>query len=103
MIIDRNRWQSCDAVDCTLDIEPLSVKLAAFKWNTIEIDGHDIKEIINALDVFSSGKPLAVIARTVKGKGVSFMEEDNSWHQKIITDEEYKIAISELSRGDSFD
>lgn len=96
-IIDRNRWQSCDAVNCTLDIEPLSSKLAAFNYDVINIDGHNMEEIIGALTVKSNGKPLAIIANTIKGKGVSFMEEDNSWHQRAITKEEYEIAISELN------
>ena len=100
MIIDRNRWQSCDSIDCTVDIEPLAEKLKAFRWSIVEIDGHNIVEILEALLAKKNGKPLAIIANTIKGKGVSFMEGDNSWHQRPITDEEYKIAISELSKGE---
>lgn len=96
MIIDRNRWQSCDRVNCIIDTEPLSDKLSSFKWNVVEIDGHNMEEIISALTISSNGKPQAIIANTIKGKGISFMEEDNSWHQRPIIKEEYEKAISEL-------
>ncbi|MCL5069591.1 MAG: transketolase [Actinobacteria bacterium] len=101
LIIDRNRWQSCSSVECTLDIEPLSEKLKTFKWDTTAINGHNVSEIIQALTLPNKAKPLAIIANTIKGKGVSFMEEDNSWHQRAITSKEYQIATSELIRGDS--
>ena len=100
LVIDRNRWQSCNAVDCTIDIEPLKDKLTSFGFNTIEIDGHDMKKIIEALKTKTKDAPTAIIAHTVKGKGVSFMEEDNSWHQRPITEEEYNMAMSELRTGE---
>jgi len=95
-VIDRNNWQSCDSVTNTIDLEPLSKKLIYFNWNVLEIDGHNISDIIKAFSTESKDKPLAIIANTIKGKGVSFMENDNSWHQKSITDEESAIALSEL-------
>jgi transketolase len=95
-IIDRNRWQSCDEVKCTIDIEPLVSKIRAFNWKVLEIDGHKMNEILTALSEDKKSIPLAIIANTIKGKGVSFMEEDNSWHQKALTDEQYKIAMNEL-------
>jgi transketolase len=95
-IIDRNRWQSCGSVKSTINIEPLSDKLTSFNWKVLEINGHNIKEILTSLSTAHNGKPLAIIANTIKGKGVSFMEEDNSWHQRPITKEEYIKAISEL-------
>ncbi len=100
VIIDRNRLQSCDPVDCIIDIEPLSSKLTSFNWSVIEIDGHNIENIISALSSKNKGRPLAIIAHTVKGKGVSFMENNNSWHQKPITEKEYLKALSELKKGD---
>ena len=100
LVIDRNRWQSCNAVDCTIDIEPLKDKFTSFGFNTIEIDGHDMKKIIEALKTKTKDAPTAIIAHTVKGKGVSFMEEDNSWHQRPITEEEYNMAMSELRTGE---
>ena len=98
-IIDRNRFQSCDSVERTLDIEPLSDKLRSFKWEVIDIDGHDIGEILSSLTPGGESKPRAIIANTIKGKGVSFMENDNSWHQKSIDDDQYFKAIKELEEG----
>ena len=100
LIIDRNRWQSCNFLECTLDIEPLSEKFNTFKWDTVIMHGHNVSEITLALSKPNNAKPLVIIANTIKGKGVSFMEEDNSWHQRAITEAEYKIAMSELKRGD---
>jgi len=100
LIIDRNRWQSCNAVDCTIDIEPLAEKLASFGWSVLDIDGHDFGQLVKALSVRGHSKPTAVIAHTIKGKGISFMEEDNSWHQRPINDEEYKKAMAELKAGE---
>ena len=100
LIIDRNRWQSCDAVECTIDIEPLTAKLYSFGWNVEEIDGHSLEEIVAALRIRKKDTPTAIIAHTIKGKGVSFMEEDNSWHQRAITEEEFNMAISELKAGE---
>lgn len=100
LIIDRNRWQSCDAVDCTIDIEPLAKKLSSFGWLVKETGGHDYPGLIDALSPRDDSKPTAVIATTIKGKGVSFMEEDNSWHQRPISDEEYEKAMAELEEGE---
>ncbi len=100
IIIDRNSWQSCGSVDCMLDIEPLAPKLASFNWSVVEIDGHNVEEIVAALSIKNNGKPLAIIAKTIKGKGVSFIENDNSWHQRAITEEEYYKAIAELKESD---
>jgi transketolase len=95
-IIDRNKWQSCDLVECTIDVEPLKEKFKAFNWDIMEIDGHDVAAIVQALKKPLNKKPLAIIANTIKGKGVSFMEGNNSWHQRGITNEEYNIAIKDL-------
>ena len=78
---------------------PYEPKLEAFGWNVITIDGHDIEQI---LDAFSSaktvkGKPTAIVAKTVKGKGVSFMENDAGWHGKAPNDAEYEKAMAELT------
>ena len=81
-----------------MKLSPLKEKWEAFGWQTYEIDGHDFTQI---LDVFSKipespGKPTAIIAHTVKGKGVSFMEDDNNWHYRIPNDEELARAKLEL-------
>ena len=73
-------------------------KWRAFGWHVIELDGHDLRAIVAALDEAKSitGRPTMLIARTVKGKGVSFMEGDYLWHAKPITDEELELALAEL-------
>jgi len=96
VIIDKNRFQSCDQVSCIVNIDPLDKKFISFGWNTIKCNGHDVNDLLGAFKTPAGGKPLAIIAETVKGKGVSFMEEDNSWHQKAITDSQYEIAMREL-------
>ena len=97
-IVDFNGWQSCDSVENTMPLEPLVDKWTAFGWNTVKIDGHNMAEIVSALYSATrfEGKPTVIIARTIKGKGVSFMEDDNSWHQKAPTKEQFDIALTEL-------
>ena len=81
-----------------MNLEPLAEKWRAFNWETREIDGHNFTEIIRTLESipFQSGKPSCVIADTVKGKGVSFMENELRWHDKYPDEEEYKKALAEL-------
>src|SRR5207253_6289697 len=78
-----------------------SEKFAAFGWHVVECDGHDIEDLIRALRAAKAhkGKPTAVIARTIKGKGVSYMEHDYNWHSKVMTDEEYARAIADIATG----
>lgn len=96
-IIDRNRLQ----IDgCTEDIKALDnlpEKIRAFNWNVIEINGHDIVQIYDAIELAkASNKPTAIVANTVKGKGVSFMENNAGWHGKAPNKEEYEKAMEEL-------
>ncbi|MDO8690292.1 MAG: transketolase, partial [Dehalococcoidia bacterium] len=87
VIIDNNGCQ-LDGLICTiLDIDPLPVKWRAFKWHTVEVDGHSFPELLQALNEARSteGSPTAIIAHTVKGKGVSFMEHNNEFHGKAPT------------------
>jgi transketolase len=81
-----------------MQLNPLLDKWTAFGWHAIEIDGHNYSQILAALSQFPSttGKPLAIIAHTVKGKGVSFMEDDNNWHYRIPTQEEVNRSKQEL-------
>jgi transketolase len=95
VIIDHNGLQGMGEVKKILDIDPLKEKWQAFGWEVKEIDGHNFEQICQAL-TSNSEKPLAVIAKTVKGKGVSFMENDNLWHYKAPSEEEYKKAMEEL-------
>ena len=79
-------------------MDNLKEKFESFGWNVQEINGHSIKEIIDAIDnTNSSNKPNIIIAHTIKGKGVSYMENVVGWHGKAPNDEEYEIAISQLS------
>lgn len=80
-------------------VDNLKEKFESFGWNVQEIDGHDFAQILEALDnTDKSIKPNMIIAKTIKGKGVSFMENNASWHGKAPNDEEYNIAIKELSK-----
>lgn len=97
-IIDRNRIQQNDRVSAIKNEEPLAEKWKAFGWNVIEADGHVFEELIKALDSFgdTAGKPHLIIANTVKGKGVSFMEWQAKWHGKAPSREELRAASKEL-------
>jgi len=96
-IIDRNGLQIDGSTENIKCLEPLADKLEAFNWNVIEIDGHDIMEVYEAIEKSKkSDIPTAIIAKTVKGKGVSFMENQCSWHGKAPCDEECQRALTEL-------
>jgi transketolase len=96
VFVDSNGLQAMGGVDEILNIEPLGDKWKAFGWNVCEIDGHDFDEIEKITGNPVSGKPTAVIARTVKGKGVSFMEGENLYHYKAPSEQEYQAALNEL-------
>jgi transketolase len=95
VIIDYNKLQSLKSPQDTLGLEPFSDKWQAFGWQVIEVDGHNHEELIHAL-VKDHNKPLCVIAHTVKGKGVSFMENEVLWHYRSPQDDEFDNAIKEL-------
>lgn len=97
-IIDANQLQQNGPVKEIQDIEPLVDKWRAFGWHTIEINGHDLAQVIQAYDEAATikGKPQAIIARTVKGKGVSFMELNPAWHGVAPKPEELERALREL-------
>ncbi|MCX6616052.1 MAG: transketolase [Acidobacteria bacterium] len=99
-IVDYNKQQLDNWVAKILDLEPLQAKWAAFNWHTIVIDGHDMSQILAALRQAreTKGKPTCIIANTVKGKGVSFMENNVEFHGIAPTPEQVKQAISELER-----
>jgi transketolase len=101
VILDGNGVQLDDFVAKVLDLEPVVDKLEAFRWPVLEIDGHDIAQIDKALDQAETvkGKPTFVVAHTVKGKGVSFMENDPEWHGKAPKPAEAIRAIREILGG----
>ena len=98
VIVDFNKWQATGRSEEVMALNPLADKWRAFGWNACEIDGHDTGAILDALGRFpaSDGRPTAIIAHTVKGKGVSFMEDDNNWHYRIPTAEEVVLSKQEL-------
>lgn len=98
IIIDFNKWQATGRSCDVMALEPLAEKWRAFGWNATEVDGHDIKGLLNQVKQFpaNNNKPTAIIAHTVKGKGVSFMEDDNNWHYRTPTASEVEAAKKEL-------
>lgn len=97
-IVDRNGLQQNGPTEKLMRIEPVAEKFAAFGWHTSEVDGHDVQELCNAFDLALTirGRPKVVIARTVKGKGVSFMENVSSWHGKAPNAEQLRQALAEV-------
>ena len=97
-IIDCNRLQIDGWVKDVMDVEPLAAKYASFGWNVMRIDGHDMNQVVEALELAKEvvGKPVVILADTVKGKGVSFMENQAGWHGKVPNYEELTIALKEL-------
>lgn len=96
-IIDRNHLQIDGATEKIKDIDPLDKKLKAFNWKVIEIDGHDIEQIYDAIEqAKKNDAPTAIIAETMKGKGISFMENQCGWHGKAPCDEDCMRALEEL-------
>lgn len=102
-IVDYNGLQSLTTVERTLALEPLAAKFESFGWSTRELDGHSHGDLAQALSAtpWTEGKPSVVIARTVKGKGVSFMEGSVKWHYSNPNDAELEAALTEL-RGPRF-
>jgi len=98
VILDNNNLQIDGPVDEVMSIYPAAEKWRAFGWKVIEINGHDFEEIRRALDEADSSrfKPVMIVAKTVKGKGVSFMENRAEWHGKALPPELLKEALKEL-------
>lgn len=98
-IVDHNRIQLVDFLDKAMPIDPIADKWQAFNWNVIEVDGHSIPQLLQAFTVARTveGQPTVIIAHTVKGKGVSFMENSPAWHAKAPNETERDKALAELS------
>lgn len=94
-IIDKNELQYDGETSDIMNMQNMKQKWEAFGWETIEVDGHNVEELYHAL-THRSEKPLAVIAHTVKGKGVSFMENNPLWHHSRLTQVQYDVAMKEL-------
>jgi transketolase len=98
VIVDRNGLQQGDFTERTIRLEPLADRWRAFGWAVAELDGHDIPALIGTLErvPLSPGRPTCVIARTKKGRGVSFIEDRAEWHHRVPTDAEIDLALAEL-------
>ena len=97
-ILDNNGVQLDGTLEEIMPMGDLKAKWESFGWEVIPCDGHDVQSISDAVDAAKkvTGKPILILAKTVKGKGVSFMEGKNTWHGKAISDEDYKNAKEEL-------
>lgn len=97
-IVDNNNLQIDGKIEDVMSPYPINKKFESFGFNVIEIDGHNFEEIINAFEKAKNvkGKPTVIIAKTTKGKGVSYMENQAGWHGKAPNEEEYKLALEEL-------
>lgn len=101
LIVDRNQLQISGKVDDIVSLSPLGEKLKAFGFKTKEVDGHDLEQLTDAFDVCRDSGPSAIIANSVKGKGISFIENQNGWHGKGLTEEEYQRTLIELEKADN--
>lgn len=97
-IVDRNRLQQGDRTENTVSLEPLAARWQAFGWATVELDGHDHAALARTFDALplEPGRPTCIIANTIKGRGVSFMEDRAEWHHGLVTDDHLARALAEL-------
>ena len=96
VLVDFNGWQATGRSREIMQMEPLAEKWTTFGWDACEIDGHSIPDVLAALERPRDHRPRAIIARTIKGKGASFIEDDNNWHYRSPSAEEVEKAASEL-------
>lgn len=101
VLVDWNKIQSFGRVSEVLDLNPLPAKWESFGWNVKEVDGHDHQQLIESLaeDATAGGRPTVLLCHTVKGKGVSFMEDQLAWHYKSPNEEQLRQALAELESG----
>jgi transketolase len=97
-VVDRNGLQQGARTEATNRLEPLADKWRAFGWEVAEVDGHDHAALLEVLGRAPGDRPRSIIARTVKGKGVSFMEDGVEWHHKVPSSEQVETALRELGR-----
>jgi len=98
VIMDRNHFSATGPMKGRVDIDPVADKWRAFNWDVLRVNGHSVRELILAIKKTKKGKkqPSIIIAQTVKGKGISFMENRAEWHNNKLSEEQYKSALSEL-------
>ncbi|MBK8033997.1 MAG: transketolase [Chloroflexi bacterium] len=102
VIVDRNHFQITGNTEAVNGLEPLAAKFSAFGCAVTEIDGNDIGALVRTFDrlPFTVGKPSLILAHTVKGKGISFMEAGSKWHHRVPTDSEFAAALAELAQAE---
>jgi transketolase len=100
VIIDTNKYQSIKTTTETLNLNPFADKWKSFGWDVYEIDGHNIRELRDSLNANSNNRPKCIVANTIKGKGVSFMENNILWHYRSAKGEEFKAALKELMESE---
>ena len=96
VIIDCNGYQNDGAINKDMNAKSLSKKWRGFGWHVIDCDGHDHKMLYLALSKRHKNKPTAIIAKTIKGKGIKFMENNNDWHHNRLTEKLFKDAMEEI-------
>lgn len=98
-IVDRNKMQSLDYCERTIKLDPLKEKFKNFGWNVLDIDGHNHEELRKSMNIIKNGKPTIIVANTIKGKGISFMENNILWHYRFPHKGwEYDQAVTELHK-----
>ena len=99
VIVDRNGLQQGDFTERTMSLEPLADRWRSFGWGVVDVDGHDISALVDTFEHLPvvTGRPTCVIARTHKGRGVSFIEDRVEWHHRVPTDAELELALAELA------
>lgn len=98
-IVDCNQYQSCGATADVIDMHPMDKKWESFGWKVFEVNGNNMEDMVRTLDLAKEyqGRPVCILAYTVKGKGISFVEHNNAWHVGRFTDEQYEIATKEFA------
>ena len=99
VIIDRNYMSVDGKTEELMAQRDMQQKMESFGWESVTVDGHDIHQLIDALSHKPEGRPYAIIAQTVKGKGVSFIENNKSWHQAVLNEEQYRLAVEEIKNS----
>lgn len=97
IIVDKNGLQADGFTNDIIDLSPLADKLQAFGLKTVEVDGHDIEALVKVLTFKVEDQPIAIVAKTIKGKGVSFMENSAAWHHGVLNQKKFDKAMEELS------
>lgn len=97
LIVDNNGLQADGPTSEIIDLSPMAEKLNAFGLDTVTVDGHDAESIYKALNNKNNGRPIAIVANTIKGKGVSFMENAAGWHHGVLNQKKYDKALEELA------